>query len=96
MKNTEKDLNIEVTTSVELNKMLTGLLKEKRRGEVDYDTAKSIASVADKINKNNTNALVYKRLTMHRKPIEFFQDDLDRCSNSDNSDDSKKSKKQKR
>ena len=63
---TARDLNFEVKTSVDLNKMLTGLLMDVRRGSVDHDTAKSITLVADKINKNNVNALEYKKLTINR------------------------------
>ena len=72
---TARDLNFEVKTSVDLNKMLTGLLMDVRRGSVDHDTAKSITLVADKINKNNVNALEYKKLTKHDKDISFFEED---------------------
>lgn len=71
---TKRDLNFEVKTSMDLNKMLTGLLMDVRRGHVDHDTAKSITLVADKINKNNVNSIEYKRLTKHTKPIEFFDE----------------------
>lgn len=72
---TKRELNFEVNNSVDLNKMLTGLLMDVRRGEVDHDTAKSITLVADKINKNNVNAIEYLKLTDYSndKEIEFFE-----------------------
>ena len=51
--NEKRDLNFEVNNSVDLNKMLTGVLMDVRRGAIDHDTVKSITLVADKINKNN-------------------------------------------
>ena len=69
---TKRDLQFEVKTSIDLNKMLTGLLMDLRRGEIDHETAKSITLVADKINKNNVNAIEYKRLTQHTKTLTFF------------------------
>jgi hypothetical protein len=71
---TKRDLQIEVKTSIDLNKMLTGLLMDLRRGEIDHETAKSITLVADKINKNNVNAIEYKRLTHHTKTLTFFDE----------------------
>ena len=71
---TKRDLQFEVKTSIDLNKMLTGLLMDLRRGEVDHETAKSITLVADKINKNNVNAIEYKRLTQHTKTLTFFNE----------------------
>lgn len=70
----KRDLNFEVKTSVDLNKMLTGLLMDLRRGEVDHETAKSITLVADKINKNNVNSIEYKRLTKHQQELGFFSE----------------------
>jgi len=70
---TKRDLNFEVNSSLDLNKMLTGLLMDMRRGEVDHDTAKSITLIADKINKNNVNVLEYKKLTKHTNKIDFFE-----------------------
>lgn len=67
-----RDLTFEVNNSFELNKMLTGVLMDVRRGELEHDKAKVITLVADKINKNNVNALEYKRLTKHEKPLKFF------------------------
>lgn len=72
----KRNLNFEVNDSKELNKMLTGLLMDLRRGEVDHDTAKSITLVADKINKNNVNAIEYKKVTKHRKKLDFFESGL--------------------
>jgi len=71
---TKRDLSFEVKNSVDLNKMLTGVLMDVRRGVLDHDTAKSITLVADKINRNNVNILEYKKLCKHKKPIEFFDD----------------------
>jgi hypothetical protein len=72
----KRDFNFDVKTSADLNKMLTGLLMDLRRGAVDHETAKSITLVADKINKNNVNAIDYKRLTNHQRDLQFFEDNL--------------------
>jgi hypothetical protein len=69
----ERKLDFEVNNSIDLNKMLTGLLMDIRRKDVDHDTAKSITLIADKINKNNVNALEYKKLTKNGKTLEFFE-----------------------
>ena len=71
----ERKLDFEVNNSVDLNKMLTGLLMDVRRGQVDHDTAKSITLVADKINKNNVNAIEYIKVTKQGKKaeIDFFE-----------------------
>jgi len=81
---TKRDLNFEVNNSIDLNKMLTGLLMDMRRGEVDHDTAKSITLIADKINKNNVNVLEYKKLSKHTKEISFFEDENKLNSNNNN------------
>jgi hypothetical protein len=70
----KRDLNFEVNNAKQLNEMLTGVLMDVRRGNLDHDTAKSITLVADKINKNNVNILEYKKLTKHKKDIEFFEE----------------------
>lgn len=70
----ERDLNFEIKTSVDLTKMLTGMLMDLRRGQVDHETARSITLVADKINKNNVNAIEYKKITRHNKDISFFEE----------------------
>lgn len=71
---TNRDLNFEVKTSVDLNKMLTGALMDVRRGVIDHETVKSITLIADKINKNNVNAIEYKRLAKQSKDLEFFEE----------------------
>lgn len=68
----ERDLNFEVESSKELNKMLTGVLMDVRRGTIDHEMAKSITLVVDKINKNNVNAIEYKKLTKHKNTLRFF------------------------
>lgn len=70
----ERNLEFEVNNSVDLNRMLTGVLMDVRRGTVPYEMAKAITMVADKINRNNVNALEYKKLTGHDASIEFFED----------------------
>ena len=70
----KRDLNFEVNNAKQLNEMLTGVLMDVRRGNLDHDTAKSITLVADKINKNNVNILEYKKLTKHKKDIDFFEE----------------------
>jgi len=69
-----RELNFEVNNSVDLNKMLTGLLMDVRRGQVEPEKAKSITLVADKINKNNQNAIDYKKTSRHSKKLSFFED----------------------
>lgn len=73
MKN-ERDLNFEINSSIDLTKMLTGMLMDLRRGQVDHETARSITLVADKINKNNVNAIEYKKITKHNKELSFFEE----------------------
>lgn len=67
-----RDLNFEVNTAADLNKMLTGALMDVRRGNLDHATVKSITLLADKINKNNVNIIEYKKLTKHSKDVDFF------------------------
>lgn len=69
----KRKLDFEIHNSEDLNKMLSGLLMDVRRGLVDHDTAKSITLVADKLNKNNVNAIEYKRLTKSTSKIDFFE-----------------------
>jgi len=68
----KRDLSFDVNNSDDLNKMLTGALMDVRRGEMDFEMAKGITLVADKVNKNNQNALEYKKLTKHKKSLKFF------------------------
>lgn len=70
----QRDLSFEVKNANQLNEMLTGVLMDIRRGNLDHETAKSITLVADKINKNNVNILEYKKLTKHKKDIDFFEE----------------------
>ena len=71
----ERNLDFEVNTSDQLNKMLTGVLMDVRRGNLDHDIVKSITLVADKINKNNVNQLEYKKITKHKEELDFFKKD---------------------
>jgi hypothetical protein len=66
-------LNFEVKNAKQLNEMLTGVLMDVRRGNLDHETVKSITLVADKINKNNVNILEYKKITNHKNEIDFFE-----------------------
>ena len=77
----KRNLDFEVNNTVDLNKMLTGLLMDVRRGVVDHETTKSITLVADKINKNNVNQLEYKKLSKHKKRLDFFEAGLKEASN---------------
>tara|TARA_R110002050_G_scaffold208031_1_gene344059 strand:+ start:249 stop:482 length:234 start_codon:yes stop_codon:yes gene_type:complete len=70
----ERSLDFEVNNHVDLNKMLTGLLMDVRRKEVSPEIAKSITLIADKVNKNNTNAIDYKKISKHSKTLSFFED----------------------
>lgn len=69
----KRDLNFEVNNAKQLNEMLTGVLMDVRRGNLDHDTVKSITLVADKINKNNVNILEYKKITKNKGEIQFFE-----------------------
>ena len=69
----KRDLNFEVNNAKQLNEMLTGVLMDVRRGNLDHDTVKSITLVADKINKNNVNILEYKKITKHKGGVQFFE-----------------------
>ena len=69
----KRDLEFEVKNTDDLNKMLTGVLMQVRRGELGHDTVKSITLVADKINKNNVNQLEYKKLSKHKNELDFFK-----------------------
>lgn len=71
-----RKLDFEVNNSIELNKMLTGVLMDVRRGNLDHDLVKSITLVADKINKNNVNAIEYKKVSKHKNDIDFFKEDV--------------------
>ena len=70
---TNRDLSFEVNTSIDLNKMLTGVLMDVRRGLIDHPTVKSITLVADKINKNNVNAISYKKISKNNSDLPFFE-----------------------
>lgn len=70
----ERDLSFEIKSSVDLTKMLTGAIMDVRRGDLDHEKVKSITLLADKINKNNVNAIEYKRLCKHKNDIDFFED----------------------
>ena len=68
-----RDLSFEINNSNDLNKMLTGVLMQVRRGELNHETVKSITLVADKINKNNVNQLEYKKISKHKRDLLFFE-----------------------
>ena len=68
-----RDLNFEVSNTIDLNKMLSGVLMDVRRGHLNHEMVKSITLVADKINKNNVNQLEYKKISKHKKDLEFFE-----------------------
>ena len=70
---TKRNLNFEVNNAKQLNEMLTGVLMDVRRGNLDHETVKSITLVADKINKNNVNILEYKKITKNKNEIDFFE-----------------------
>jgi hypothetical protein len=71
-----RNLDFEVNNATELNKMLTGVLMDMRRGHLDHDTVKSITLIADKINKNNVNQVEYKKISKHNHKLDFFEDGL--------------------
>lgn len=57
----------------DLNQFLAGVLKDVRRGVIKGETAHAISVVADKINKNNVNRLVYQKQTDSKDTVEFFE-----------------------
>jgi len=65
---------MEIKKSNDLNEVLSKTLSEIRSGEIDLNSAKAIALVADKINKNNLNAIQYKKVTSHKNGLPFFED----------------------
>ena len=69
----KRNLDFEIKNSIDLNKMLMGLLMDVRRGEVDHETTKSITLVVDKINKNNVNAIEYQKISKQKNDIPFFE-----------------------
>lgn len=68
-----RNLNFEVNNTNDLNKMLTGVLMDLRRGNIEPEQAKAISLIADKINKNNVNQLEYKKITKHKTDLDFFE-----------------------
>lgn len=68
--------NLQINNAVDLNKILTGVILELKRGNVTHEYAKSVSLIADKINKNNVNQLQYKQITKTDSPIDFFEKDL--------------------
>lgn len=70
----KRKLDFEVNNANDLNKMLTGVLMDVRRGVLDHEMVKSITLVADKINKNNVNILEYKKISKHKKNLDFFEE----------------------
>lgn len=77
----ERDLNFEIETHEELNKMLTGALMDVRRGTMKPEMAKSITLIADKLNKNISNANEYKKISKHTNSIKFFDKDFKELTN---------------
>ena len=65
----------DVKTSRDLTLFLAGILKDLRKEEISHDTAKELSRASDKINKNNMNAIEYKRITKSKDKIEFFERD---------------------
>lgn len=63
----------DVKSTKKLNDALSDTLISLKDGDMSPNTAKGIALLADKINKNNSNALEYKRQTKHENKIKFFE-----------------------
>lgn len=55
-----------------MNLVLSGLIRDIRKGEVKPEEAKAVSIVADKINKNVMNQLTYKKMTKNDTPIPFL------------------------
>jgi len=56
----------------QMNLVLSGLIRDLRKGEVKPEEAKAVSIVADKINKNVMNQLTYKKMTKNDTPIPFL------------------------
>jgi hypothetical protein len=71
----ERNLNnLKIDNSKDLTTILSGVLLDIRRGTINAEMAKNIVSVADKINKNNANAINYKKVAKHENEIDFFEE----------------------
>lgn len=57
----------------ELNEILGDTLREVRSGAVSDTSAKNTARLAQGINKNNSNAIAYKKLTSDPEELPFFK-----------------------
>jgi len=66
--------NNQIKKSSDLNLFLSETLAGIKNGSIDLGSAKAIALVADKINKNNMNGIQYKKITSHRKKLDFFEE----------------------
>ena len=67
--------SLKIDNSADLTRILTGTLLDIRRGEISPEIAKNMVNVADKINKNNANAINYKKISKHNKEINFFKEE---------------------
>lgn len=63
-----------IKNAVELNSFLEEVLIDLTEGKITTEVADSISKAVDKINKNNVNQLVYKKLTEHGREIRFFEE----------------------
>lgn len=63
----------DVKTSDQLNLFLTGVLKDVRKGIIKGDDAAVLSQIADKINKNNVNALMHQKQIKSIEPLPFFK-----------------------
>lgn len=63
----------DIKTAKELNTVLLDVLVALKNGELEAEVAKGIATLADKVNKNNLNTLHYKKMTNQPTVIEFFE-----------------------
>jgi hypothetical protein len=66
-------MSVKIKNSAALTATLSEVLISLKNGEIDVQSAKTIAQVADKINKNNINQLHYKRIMKSEEKIEFFE-----------------------
>ena len=63
-----------IKTTTGLNEALTDLLLKVQDGSIPLESARVAIGIADKINKNNLNAITYKRMTNAIQPIAFFSE----------------------
>lgn len=61
-----------IRNSEELNVALLSLFEDLKAGNINYKVAHEMTLAADKVNRNNMNAIEYKKVSNHNKELLFF------------------------